>query len=250
MPGPYASIIIRCKDEARDIGSVLCAVFSQRTDRPFEVIAVDSGSTDGTLDVLGRFPVRVIQLAPEDFTFGHALNVGCGEARGEILVALSAHVYPRTRDWLQSHLRHFADPRVAATCRADTFLVQTRADFEANPYVGFDNANGAFRADLWRAQPFDEGLKGTEDKAWAYRQLRAGHVVVCDPAVDALHEHPHELVRGQFVRAYREHLGFASMLPKGMLLRRLAARMRRRGLPRNRETLSWYLGACLGIARG
>lgn len=250
MAGPYASIIIRCKDEARDIGSVLCAVFSQRTDRPFEVIAVDSGSTDGTLDVLTRFPVRVLNIPPKTFTFGHALNVGCGAAEGEVLVALSAHVYPRTRTWLQDHLRHFDDPRVAATCRADDFLVQDRAAFEGNPYIGFDNANGAFRASLWRERPFDEALTGTEDKVWAYHFLRAGHVVVCDPAVDALHEHPHELVRGQFTRAYREHLGFARMLPKGMLLRRLAARMRRRGLPRNRETLSWYVGASLGILRG
>jgi rhamnosyltransferase len=250
MAAPRASIIIRCRDEARDIGGVLCAVFSQKRAEPFEVIAVDSGSTDGTLDILRRFPVRLVQIPPEAFSFGRALNVGCGAARGEILVSLSAHVYPRHARWLAAHLRHFADPKVAATCKGTTFLRQDAAAFEADPYQGYENANGAFRAELWRRTPFDEAMTGTEDRAWAYHFQRLGYVVVCDPEVDALHEHPHELVKGQFRRAYREHLGFARILPKGLLLRQLARRLGRRGVPRNRESLSWYAGASLGILRG
>lgn len=250
---PKASLIIRCKNEALDIGGVLCALYSQKTDFDFEVIAVDSGSTDGTLEILRRFPVRIIEIPPEAFTWGYALNVGCRAAQGEILLALSAHVYPRTSRWLHNHVRHFDDPRVAATSYGRTFLVQDAEAFLANPYVGYDNANGAFRAALWRQAPFDEAMNGTEDKAWAFAMQQRGHVVVIDPEVDALHEHPAEnrygLIRDRYIRAYREHLGFASFLRRGPLLRALA-RALKRNPPANRESLAWYAGAVLGILRG
>jgi rhamnosyltransferase len=251
MPAPYASIIIRCKDEGREIGSVLCGVFSQNVDRPFEVIAVDSGSTDGTLDVLRHFPVRVIAIPPEAFTFGYALNVGCAEARGEVLVSLSAHVYPRGRGWLKSHLRHFAREDVAATCHGPRLDYQDAAAFERTPWIGYDNANGAFRADLWRDRPFDERLPGTEDKEWSYHFQRRGFVVGLDPAVDALHEHqvggPWHVVADRYRRARREYVGFARFLPREVLTRSLTGRLRHDGLPRNRESVAWYVGAWRGL---
>lgn len=252
MADPFASVVIRCKNEARDIGSVLCALFSQRVDRPFEVIAVDSGSTDGTLDTLRRFPVRVISIPPADFSFGYALNVGCQAARGEVLVSLSAHVYPRNARWLAGHLGHFADDRVAATCQGGRLLHQDARAFERAPWIGYDNANGGFRAALWRQHPFDETLPGTEDKEWAYHFQRQGYVVVCDPALDALHEHdtggrPWDLVRDRYRRAYREYVGFSRFLPRKLLADSLRGRLRHDGLPRNREGLAWYVGAWRGM---
>ena len=49
---PEISIIIRSKNEERLIGRVLTAIFQQDVDLRFEVIVIDSGSTDGTLDIV------------------------------------------------------------------------------------------------------------------------------------------------------------------------------------------------------
>src|SRR5688572_22724158 len=94
-----ASIVIRCFNEARHIGRLLDGILCQSV-RDVEVIAVDSGSTDGTLSILSRYPVTVLNIQPEDFSFGRSLNMGCQAANGEFIVAASAHVYPVSRHWL------------------------------------------------------------------------------------------------------------------------------------------------------
>src|SRR5688572_28774469 len=106
------SLIIRCFNEERHIGTLLEEVFRQ-TVRDLQVIVVDSGSTDGTLDIVSRFPVRLVRVSPADFTFGYSLNQGCRLATGSYLAFASAHVVPCGRDWLQRLIEPFADPRVA-----------------------------------------------------------------------------------------------------------------------------------------
>jgi len=61
---PKASIIILTRNAGKKIASVLTAVFSGRIDFELEVIAVDSGSTDGTKDILAKYPVRLIEIPP------------------------------------------------------------------------------------------------------------------------------------------------------------------------------------------
>src|SRR5687767_7757499 len=109
---PKASIIIRCYNEERHIGRLLDGVLCQ-TVQDVEIIAVDSGSTDGTLSILSQYPVTVLNIRPEDFSFGRSLNMGCQAASGEFIIAASAHVYPVSKHWLESLLAPFADSRVA-----------------------------------------------------------------------------------------------------------------------------------------
>src|SRR5207244_5014936 len=90
------SIVIRCRDEARSLGPVLEAVLAQEGAPAAEVVALDSGSRDGTLALLARYPVRVEHLAR--FTYGTALNRGAALARGALVVYLSAHCRPLPRD--------------------------------------------------------------------------------------------------------------------------------------------------------
>src|SRR5439155_381163 len=89
---PEVSIVIRCRDEARHLGPVLEAVLGQEGAPAAEVVALDSGSHDGTLALLARYPVRVEHL--EHFSYGAALNRGAALAQGALLVYLSAHCRP------------------------------------------------------------------------------------------------------------------------------------------------------------
>src|SRR5205823_1365971 len=109
---PRISIIIRCYNEEEHIGRLLSGII-QQTQQDFEIIVVDSGSTDATLSIASRYPVKVVHIAPQDFSFGRSLNMGCEAAGGEILVFASAHVYPLYDDWLEKIARPFADPKVA-----------------------------------------------------------------------------------------------------------------------------------------
>ena len=69
-----ASVIVRCRDEVRTLERTLESLRRQTVDP--EIVVVDSGSSDGSLEVARRYADQLIEIPPETFTFGHALNVG------------------------------------------------------------------------------------------------------------------------------------------------------------------------------
>ena len=62
-----ASIIIPTKDEEANIGRCLEAVYGQSVDFPFEVLVIDSGSRDRTVEIARKHAVRLLEIAAEDF---------------------------------------------------------------------------------------------------------------------------------------------------------------------------------------
>ena len=108
------SIVIRCYNEEEHIGKLLRGIFEQ-TISNVELIIVDSGSTDSTLEIASEYPVKIVSIKPSEFTFGRSLNLGCQEATGEYIVIVSAHVYPVYQDWLSNLIAPFSDPKVALT---------------------------------------------------------------------------------------------------------------------------------------
>src|SRR5262249_35671936 len=155
MSAPDVSIVVRCRDEAAHLGPVLERVLAQRGAPPFEVVALDSGSTDGTLELLARHPVRVDRLAAGDWSYGRALNAGARAAHGAPAVYLSAHCRPLTDGWLARLVAPFDDPAVVATFGRQVPVpgvnpieaMTTMRNFPPAPppAVLFSTANGAVR---------------------------------------------------------------------------------------------------------
>ena len=67
---PKASIIIRTLNEAYYLPDLIEGIRSQ-TFSNWEIIHVDSGSTDDTLNILGPHSAKTITISPQDFTFGY-----------------------------------------------------------------------------------------------------------------------------------------------------------------------------------
>lgn len=183
-----ASVIVRVKDEAATLVATLEALRAQTVEP--EVIVVDSGSTDGSLEIARRWCDQLVEIAPGEFSYGRALNIGARNASAPVHFALSSHCAPARRDWIACALAHYARDDVAGTT-GDLELpgrvplpgpfFQDESFARAHPRWGFSNHASSWRASVWEEFPFDESLEAAEDKEWALRVLAAGWVIAVDP---------------------------------------------------------------------
>lgn len=196
-----ASIVIRAYNEEAHIGRLMEGLRAQRV-QPLEVILVDSGSTDSTVIIAQHYGARIVRIAKEDFTFGRALNVGCEAAKGDILVFVSAHVYPTHETWLGDLIQPFSDGRVVLSyggqLGGDTnkysehrLFAQWFPQEPALPQKGYfcNNANCAVRRSVWEMHSYDESLTGLEDLDWAKRAQAEGGWLAYVPKASIVHIH-------------------------------------------------------------
>lgn len=207
------SIVIRAHNEEAHIGRLLTGVLHQSRS-PDQIIVVDSGSTDATLAIASAFDVQIVQIAPEDFSFGRALNRGLEAATGDIAVFASAHVYPLYDSWLGLLTEPFEDESVALAYgrqqvpEGGRFSEQQllarwfpprSVKRQRDPFC--NNANAAIRMSVWRDLPYDEDLTGLEDMDWATRALARGfHLAYVAEATVA---HVHDESFNQVMNRYR-----------------------------------------------
>ncbi|MGZ8442752.1 MAG: glycosyltransferase [Candidatus Binatia bacterium] len=199
---PEISIIIRCKNEERLIGRVLTAICQQDIDLRFEVIVIDSGSTDRTLDIVRNHVVRLYEIEARDFSYGSALNLGASLAEGQYLINLSAHCIPTSDRWIANIVRDLrAQSRIAATYGGQVPIKGLNpfeersllAAFKPDNYgrVGppFSNANCAIRREIWQRYPFDETASFAEDYIWS-QLLPKEFEIKYIPEAEVYHTHP------------------------------------------------------------
>src|SRR5512135_2968500 len=99
---PDVSVVIPIYNGERYLAEVLGAVFSQETGFSFEVVVIDSGSTDRSLDVAGGFPVRLHRIPNEEFGHGRTRNLGARLAAGRYVVFMSQDATPAHPRWLEN----------------------------------------------------------------------------------------------------------------------------------------------------
>ena len=196
------SIVIRALNEAAHLPALFDGI-ARQTRTPDEVILVDSGSTDETVAVSKRRGARIVTIAPSEFTFGRALNIGCDAAVGEVFVFVSAHTYPIDEHWLEHLLAPFeTHEEVALVYGRQTgndrsafseleimrqwFPILSDPD-QNHPFC--NNANCAVRASVWASYPYNELLTGLEDLEWAFRVQQDGYRIWYEAGATIVHVH-------------------------------------------------------------
>jgi glycosyltransferase involved in cell wall biosynthesis len=218
------SVVVRCYNEERHIGWLLSGIMQQAI-REVEIIVVDSGSTDATVSIASRFPVKIVSIRPEEFSFGRSLNIGCRQAQSEFIVLASAHVYPLYKDWLERLLAPFASPQVALVYGRQrgnsTSKLSEHQIFaqwfpkESNPHQDHpfcNNANAAIRRSLWERLPYDETLTGLEDLDWAKRAMQLGYKISYAADAEIVHVHD-ETPASVYNRYRREAIALKHIFP-------------------------------------
>ncbi len=214
------TVLIRSKNEEMYIAETFKAVFAQKL-RDFEVILVDSGSKDKTVEIASKFDVRILKIAAKEFTYGYALNLGSKNAKGDIIVNLSAHAIPASDRWLENLVGPLNNPRVAASYgrqlpNKGCAPIEKRDLFETysdrwkvqiqDP--SFSNSNSAIKKEIWDRIPFDEKMTFAEDIHWSKQVLRSRYRIAYEPEAAVYHSHEHSTrqIYGRELNRHRARL--------------------------------------------
>jgi rhamnosyltransferase len=114
MSKPQVSIIILTKNQKRFLKQSLPMIFTQ-TFKDFEVIIVDSGSIDGSLEIMENYPVKILKIKMVPFNYAKAFNFGASKAKGDYLVRLSGDAIPANQYWLENLLKGLESKKVVGT---------------------------------------------------------------------------------------------------------------------------------------
>lgn len=221
------SVIIRTYNESRHLGRVLASIRKQRlANEDVEVLLVDSGSTDKTVEIAKSHGARILRIAQSEFTFGRSLNVGCEAAVGDVLAFVSGHCVPVREDWLQNLTQPIREQRAVFAYGRQVGDESTRfsenqlfrkyfPDESRIPQEGFfaNNANSALSAKTWNTLRFDEQLTGLEDMELAKRIVARGWAIAycADAPVYHLHDETWRQIK---LRYEREAIALRHIMPE------------------------------------
>lgn len=180
------SICITVLNEEAPISRLLRALLSQ-TKRAGEIIIVDGGSTDKTVEIIKHFQKKDkrIRLLREKCSRARGRNLSVEVAQGEIIAMTDAGCLPR-KDWLEKLIISFtAGAEVVAgfyQMTGDSAFQKAVAVFlgvlpsQFGPDFLPSTRSIAFRKEVWeKVGGFPETLTGTaEDTVFNYKILKAG----------------------------------------------------------------------------
>ena len=232
MNKPHVSIIIRTLNEQLYLADLLDSINRQTFSLPFEVILIDSGSSDNTLSIATDYGCRILHISRDEFSFGRSLNRACEAAFGSFLVFISGHCIPYDHLWLHSLIEPLHSGNVQysygrqiggpLTYWSESMIFSKYFPCNSSiPQKGFfcNNANSAILSSVWESYRFDETLTGLEDMELAKRLVSNGGLVgyCANACVYHLHHENWQQVKRRFER---EALALKFIYPEVILRRR------------------------------
>jgi len=96
---------------------VLGAIRKQNCPYGYEIIVIDSGSTDGTVELVRKYPeIRLKEIPNSEFGHGKTRRLGAEMAKGGLVVFLTQDATPANSHWLSKLVENFKDPEVVGVC--------------------------------------------------------------------------------------------------------------------------------------
>jgi glycosyltransferase involved in cell wall biosynthesis len=257
------SAVIRTFNSERTLQKTL---LSLRIQKPAlaELVVVDSGSTDRTLEIARHFGCRILHY-PKDrpFNYSDSLNLGIAGCTGEHILIISSHSVLSFRDVaciMSDNLERAGASGVYCISQSPNGSV-LRSD---DPMRGklttvvnrdnFDGLNGLWNAcsmidrSCWARHPFDPSMPAGEDQEWAsWHFANTGLPTVCIRNAGVLYMNPNyndeKDIRDRVVLAVRVFSGLRSWRSIAyLLLDAFLALLRGRLRPFKKNTkMAWYL---------
>ncbi len=210
------SVVIPVKDGERYLEELLEALAREGVE---EILVIDSGSRDHTLEIVRAAGVQLLEIDPGEFGHGRTRNLGAERTSGELICFLTQDATP-VPGWLAAYRGAFElDERVGAAYgphlpRSDTSpmiareLTEFFAGFSADGQLVvqrpgeqtfLSNVNACYARPCWEEVRFRE-VAYSEDQAFGADLLQAGWSKVYHPGAAVLHAHDYGAI--EFMRRY------------------------------------------------
>lgn len=234
---PKASVVIPVYNGMRELPTLMQKLQTQRAPWSFEIIAIDSSSSDGSYEFLQQQPqVRLFRIGKHEFGHGRTRNLGCEFAKGEFVAFLTQDAHPVGPFWLYdlvTALEVHPDAagvfgRHVAHANATPYTKRDIDDFFAQFYNGpsvisiatewgrygvpeskaaeyiryYSDNNSCMRRKVWEEFPYPD-IEYGEDQVWAHQVCLAGFSKVYAHQAVVAHSHDYD-AQQTFERARTE----------------------------------------------
>lgn len=174
---PRVSVIMRSKNSDWVIAQALAALYSQ-TFKDFELLVIDSDSSDRTLEIIRQYPCRLIQIESKQYYPGAVLNMGIEQANADLLVFQNSDGVPLSPHTLSRLVAAFDDETVAAALtrqiarpEADGWVKRdyeiSFPDTDETPaWIRLSLPMAAMRRSAWEKHHFYTDAWASEDTEW------------------------------------------------------------------------------------
>ena len=217
------SVLIPVKNGGTGLIRCLDGIASQEIDDEVEVVVVDSGSTDGSVERARGLGAQVHEIGPEQFVHGATRNLAARLSHGDMLVFTVQDAVPTDERWLAALVGALERDGVAGAygrqlphedaspperfflefMYGPTARIQRLADLQKLTFEQtlFSNVNSAIPRRVWESNPFQDDVTMSEDQEWSRRMLLSGQAIAYEPRAAVRHSHAYSLA-GAFRRFY------------------------------------------------
>jgi rhamnosyltransferase len=207
----HVSIVIPAFNGGDRFRLVLDMIFRQKY-KDFELIVIDSGSADGSVELVKKYPAKLIQIKSSEFGHGKTRNFGATLAKGDIIVFLTQDALPSSDRWLASLIAPFSDKKIAGvygrqipkpdenvldknfflSLYGEKDFVWTAQNCTQGDNI-FSDANSAVRKELILMYPYKTDIIVSEDYEWAIKMLAKGYNIYYSIHASVIHSHAYNL---------------------------------------------------------
>ncbi len=189
------SFVIPALNVEKTISKCLKSIFDQKTAEKFEVILLDNGSTDKTVELARRFGIRIF-IEPGK-SVACLRNLGAKFSKGEIIAYVDADCMIAS-DWIEKALPHFNNPKVGAvgsptlvpkdaTWVQKAWYIQRKGSDKPEEVEWLPTENLLVRKEAFiKVGGFNEDLITCEDVDFCYR-LSKEYKIISDPNIKSIH---------------------------------------------------------------
>jgi rhamnosyltransferase len=221
-----ATIVIPVKNGGEKLAKVLSAIEEQKTEYEYEIVCVDSGSDDNSIDIIKEHNCILKEIPSSEFGHGKTRNLGASMGTGRYILFLTQDALPASNTWLENMLSSMdRDDTIAGgfgkhipypDCNLpDRMMLQRHfanfgqenhvfkiTDDNRNQYENdegykqylafFSDNNSCLRRSVWDSIPYDD-VSYAEDQFWARKILEAGYGKLYCPGSVVYHSHNYPL---------------------------------------------------------